>query len=78
MSLGLLTEKDDAVVWRGPKKQSTIDQLVNDVNWGELDVLGAVHVLYNRSPLFGSTMKNSIGQFSIFSFGRTGNGVDFE
>jgi len=39
MSLGLLTEKDDAVVWRGPKKQSTIDQLVNDVNWGELDVL---------------------------------------
>ena len=40
MSLGLLTEKDDAVVWRGPKKQSTIDQLVNDVNWGELDVLG--------------------------------------
>ena len=43
MSLGLLTEKDDAVVWRGPKKQSTIDQLVNDVNWGELDVLGAVH-----------------------------------
>lgn len=53
MSLGLLTEKDDAVVWRGPKKQSTIDQLVNDVNWGELDVLGAVHFLYNRFPLFG-------------------------
>jgi len=49
MSLGLLTEKDDAVVWRGPKKQSTIDQLVNDVNWGELDVLGAVH--FYRSPL---------------------------
>ena len=49
MSLGLLTEKDDAVVWRGPKKQSTIDQLVNDVNWGELDVLGTVHFFIQLS-----------------------------
>lgn len=57
MSLGLLTEKDDAVVWRGPKKQSTIDQLVNDVNWGELDVLGGVH--FYRSPLRRSKLDRS-------------------
>ena len=69
MSLGLLTEKDDAVVWRGPKKQSTIDQLVNDVNWGELDVLGAVHfyainLLLNGSfSTSGSGPKPEMGSF---------------
>ena len=58
MSLGLLTEKDDAVVWRGPKKQSTIDQLVNDVNWGELDVLGTVHFFYTIDRLLDGPTLN--------------------
>ena len=62
MSLGLLTEKDDAVVWRGPKKQSTIDQLVNDVNWGELDVLGGVHFYAINLLLDGSSRLPVRGQ----------------
>nr|KAJ3418147.1 Nucleotide-binding protein 2 [Polyrhizophydium stewartii] len=40
MSLGfLLPNKDDAVIWRGPKKTAMIKQFVADVAWGELDYL---------------------------------------
>ncbi|KAM4624381.1 cytosolic Fe-S cluster assembly factor nubp2 [Polymixia lowei] len=40
MSIGfLLEDPDDAVVWRGPKKNAMIGQFVSDVAWGELDVL---------------------------------------
>ncbi|KAJ3003813.1 Nucleotide-binding protein 2 [Thoreauomyces humboldtii] len=40
MSLGfLLQNKDDAVVWRGPKKTAMIKQFLEDVAWGELDYL---------------------------------------
>ncbi|KAG8433180.1 hypothetical protein GDO86_017460 [Hymenochirus boettgeri] len=40
MSIGFLLEKpDDAVVWRGPKKNAMIKQFVSDVAWGDLDFL---------------------------------------
>uniref|UniRef100_A0A8C6XQD0 NUBP iron-sulfur cluster assembly factor 2, cytosolic n=1 Tax=Naja naja TaxID=35670 RepID=A0A8C6XQD0_NAJNA len=40
MSIGFLLEKpDDAVVWRGPKKNALIKQFIADVTWGELDFL---------------------------------------
>ncbi|NWZ18510.1 NUBP2 factor, partial [Asarcornis scutulata] len=40
MSIGFLLEKpDDAVVWRGPKKNALIKQFVADVAWGDLDFL---------------------------------------
>uniref|UniRef100_A0A8D2KWC6 NUBP iron-sulfur cluster assembly factor 2, cytosolic n=1 Tax=Varanus komodoensis TaxID=61221 RepID=A0A8D2KWC6_VARKO len=40
MSIGFLLENpDDAVVWRGPKKNALIKQFVTDVTWGELDFL---------------------------------------
>uniref|UniRef100_A0A8C9UFV3 NUBP iron-sulfur cluster assembly factor 2, cytosolic n=1 Tax=Serinus canaria TaxID=9135 RepID=A0A8C9UFV3_SERCA len=40
MSIGFLLERpDDAVVWRGPKKNALIKQFVSDVAWGELDFL---------------------------------------
>ncbi|XP_066496829.1 cytosolic Fe-S cluster assembly factor NUBP2 isoform X2 [Tiliqua scincoides] len=40
MSIGFLLEKpDDAVIWRGPKKNALIKQFVSDVAWGELDFL---------------------------------------
>ncbi|XP_054849120.1 cytosolic Fe-S cluster assembly factor NUBP2 [Eublepharis macularius] len=40
MSIGFLLEKpDDAVVWRGPKKNALIKRFVSDVAWGELDFL---------------------------------------
>ncbi|XP_068918739.1 cytosolic Fe-S cluster assembly factor NUBP2 isoform X2 [Petaurus breviceps papuanus] len=40
MSVGFLLEKpDEAVVWRGPKKNALIKQFVSDVAWGDLDYL---------------------------------------
>jgi len=35
----LLKSSEDAVVWRGPKKNSMIKQFLQDVLWGELDYL---------------------------------------
>jgi len=35
----LLQQHDDAVVWRGPMKAVAIEQLLGDVDWGELDYL---------------------------------------
>ena len=40
MSIGfMLPNPDDAVVWRGPRKNALIKQFLKDVDWGELDYL---------------------------------------
>lgn len=39
MSIGLLIDDKQAVVWRGPMASSALKQFVTDVNWGELDYL---------------------------------------
>jgi len=39
MSIGLLVDEKDAVVWRGPMASSAIRQFITDVEWGELDYL---------------------------------------
>ncbi|KAK5117221.1 cytosolic Fe-S cluster assembly factor nbp35, partial [Cryomyces antarcticus] len=35
----MLPNRDDAVIWRGPKKNGLIKQFLMDVEWGELDFL---------------------------------------
>lgn len=39
ISIGLLIDEKQAVVWRGPMVSSAIRQFVSDVDWGELDYL---------------------------------------
>jgi ATP-binding protein involved in chromosome partitioning len=39
MSIGLLLEDDQPVIWRGPMIMKTIQQFFNAVEWGELDFL---------------------------------------
>ena len=39
MSIGLLVDEKQAVVWRGPMVSSAIKQFVTDVDWGDLDYL---------------------------------------
>jgi len=40
MSVGfMLNNPDDAIIWRGPKKNGLIKQFLRDVYWGELDYL---------------------------------------
>lgn len=39
MSLGLMTNDDQAVVWRGPMLMGALQQMLTQVQWGALDVL---------------------------------------
>ena len=39
MSIGLLVDEKQAVVWRGPMVSSAIRQFVTEVDWGQLDYL---------------------------------------
>ena len=39
MSMGFLIDDDTPVVWRGPMIQKTINQFINNVKWGELEVI---------------------------------------
>jgi ATP-binding protein involved in chromosome partitioning len=39
MSIGLMLKEGEALVWRGPMLQGALQQLLQQVNWGELDVL---------------------------------------
>ena len=39
MSIGLMIDPDQAVIWRGPMLMGAMQQLLTQVAWGELDVL---------------------------------------
>lgn len=62
LSIGLLVDEKNAVVWRGPMASSAIRQFITDVNWGELDYLvidmppgtGDIHLtLVQTAPVTG-------------------------
>lgn len=63
MSIGLLVDEKQAVVWRGPMASSALKQFISDVLWGELDYLvidlppgtGDVHLtLVQAVPVTGA------------------------
>ena len=65
MSIGLLVDEKNAVVWRGPMASSAIRQFVTDVYWGELDYLvidmppgtGDIHLtLVQTVPVTGAVI----------------------
>lgn len=39
MSIGFLVEEDAPMIWRGPIVMSALTQMMNDVAWGDLDIL---------------------------------------
>ncbi len=39
MSIGMLVDPDQALAWRGPMVMGALKQLMNDVDWGTLDVM---------------------------------------
>jgi len=62
MSIGLLVDEKNAVVWRGPMASSAIKQFISDVFWDELDYLvidmppgtGDIHLtLMQSAPVTG-------------------------
>ncbi len=65
MSIGLLVDEKNAVVWRGPMASSAIRQFVTEVDWGELDYLiidmppgtGDIHLtLIQTVPVTGAVV----------------------
>ncbi len=65
MSIGLLVDEKNAVVWRGPMASSAIKQFVSDVYWDELDYLvvdmppgtGDIHLtLLQTVPVTGAVI----------------------
>jgi ATP-binding protein involved in chromosome partitioning len=65
ISIGLLVDEKNAVVWRGPMASSAIKQFVTDVYWGELDYLvvdmppgtGDIHLtLMQTVPVTGAVI----------------------
>ena len=58
MSLGFLLTDDSPVIWRGPLVMRALQQLMSDVEWGELDV-----ILFDMPPGTGDaqlTLSQSI------------------
>src|SRR3954468_8495483 len=62
LSIGLLVDEKNAVVWRGPMASSAIRQFVTEVSWGDLDYLvidmppgtGDIHLtLMQTAPVTG-------------------------
>lgn len=39
MSMGFFMDEDHPMIWRGPMVAMAVEQLINDVDWGELDYL---------------------------------------
>ena len=65
MSIGLLVDEKQAVIWRGPMASSALKQFITDVLWGELDYLiidtppgtGDIHLsLVQTVPVTGAVI----------------------
>jgi ATP-binding protein involved in chromosome partitioning len=65
ISIGLLVDERNAVVWRGPMASSAIKQFISDVYWGDLDYLvvdmppgtGDIHLtLMQTVPVTGAVI----------------------
>ena len=39
MSIGFLIDEETPMIWRGPMVQGALEQMLRDVNWGELDAM---------------------------------------
>ncbi|MBZ0097755.1 MAG: Mrp/NBP35 family ATP-binding protein [Taibaiella sp.] len=65
ISIGMLVDEKQAVVWRGPIASSALKQFISDVHWGELDYLvidlppgtGDIHLtLVQAVPVTGAVI----------------------
>jgi ATP-binding protein involved in chromosome partitioning len=74
MSIGLLVEQGQPMIWRGPMLHSAIRQFIEDVDWGELDYMvidlppgtGDVQLsLSQTSPLSGGVIVTLPQQVSL-------------
>ncbi len=60
ISIGLLLQEDDAVMWRGAMLKSALRQLLTQVQWGDLDAL-----LIDMPPGTGDVQLNLCTDFDV-------------
>ncbi|GAN00372.1 scaffold protein for [4Fe-4S] cluster assembly ApbC [alpha proteobacterium U9-1i] len=74
MSIGYLVDADAAMIWRGAMATSAVRQMIDDVAWGELDVLlldlppgtGDVQLtLVQRVPLAGAIIVSTPQELAL-------------
>ncbi len=74
ISMGMLVDKNQPLVFRGPMQASALRQLMMDVNWGDLDYLfidlppgtGDIHLsLAQQFPVTGAVIVTSPQQVSV-------------
>lgn len=74
MSIGYLVNEDTPMIWRGPMVQSALTQMMNDVEWGELDVLivdmppgtgDAQLTMAQRVPLTGAVVVSTPQEIAL-------------
>jgi len=74
MSIGYLVDADSAMIWRGAMATSAVRQMLDDVVWGELDVLlldlppgtGDVQLtLLQRAPLSGAVIVSTPQEMAL-------------
>ncbi|HAK63966.1 MAG: Mrp/NBP35 family ATP-binding protein [Pseudomonadota bacterium] len=74
MSIGFLVDEDAPVIWRGPMVMSALTQMMQDVEWGELDVLvvdmppgtgDAQLTLVQRVPLAGAVIVSTPQEIAL-------------
>jgi ATP-binding protein involved in chromosome partitioning len=74
LSIGLLVDEKQAVVWRGPMVSSALRQFVTDCDWGELDYLvidlppgtGDIHLtLVQTVPVTGAVIVTTPQDISL-------------
>jgi ATP-binding protein involved in chromosome partitioning len=39
MSIGFMVAEDDPIIWRGPMVMGALEQMLKDVEWGDIDVM---------------------------------------
>ncbi|MDF4203654.1 Mrp/NBP35 family ATP-binding protein [Maribacter sp. SA7] len=65
LSIGFFTQRDQAVIWRGPMASKALNQMIFDAHWGELDFMlidlppgtGDIHLSIMQSlPITGAVV----------------------
>ncbi len=74
MSMGFMVEEDTPMIWRGPMVMSALQQMLNDVEWGELDVMiidmppgtgDAQLTMAQQTPLSGAVIVSTPQDLSL-------------
>jgi ATP-binding protein involved in chromosome partitioning len=74
MSIGFFVDEETPMIWRGPMATGALEQLLTDVEWGELDVLvvdlppgtGDIHLsMAQRVPLSGAVIVSTPQDISL-------------